>query len=517
MLILRLLSESLFMKMYRYILLVCFLSFGTIAFCQIDVPDEPEFISASVVPESSPVEVILKWNPSDSIDVAGYIMYKVVNNITQSVDTVWGRLTTQSSYNQSQSDEAAEIFRIAAFDNLFFKSSITDPHTTMFLDFVYDKCSNKIDLSWSAYLGWNAGVNKYNIYRRTETGTYTLLTSVSGSSMTYSDTEVAMNGSYFYYVEAVSANGYTATSNSVKVITESYVLPAFLYAQSASVVGDDILVKFVVDNSAEVSEYRVQRASSANGNYSTIKSIPNAGQFEIVITDSDVLPNENVYYYKLASVNPCGIINSYSNYAANILLNVSAAEDLDHNLEWTQYEAWENGVFNYRVYRYFDGLSGEIAVNTPGDLTSNYDIAWYVDYCHDRKVHMTNKFCYYVEAYENPGHPYSTNQGVSRSNVSCVYHEPVFWVPTAFNLTSYEAENREFKPVVSFAQDEPYEFIIFDRWGTEIFRTEETFTGWDGMLDYSIAPSQTYTYIVRYYDHNNKEYFKTGTFFMLIE
>jgi hypothetical protein len=130
---------------------------------------------------------------------------------------------------------------------------------------------------------------------------------------------------------------------------------------------------------------------------------------------------------------------------------------------------------------------------------------------------MTNKFCYYVEAYENVGHTYSTNQGVSRSNVSCVYHEPVVWFPNAFNLTSYEEENREFKPVVSFAQKEPYEFIIYDKWGLEIFRTEDSFAGWNGSFNYSVAPAQVYTYLVRYYDHKNKEYLKTGTFFMMVE
>ncbi len=505
------------MKMYRYILLFCFLLSGTIAFTQIDVPDEPEFISASVLPESFPVEVVLRWNPSDSVDVAGYIMYKVNNGITESVDTVWGRLTSEYSYYEALSGVNAGTFRIAAFDNLFFKSSITDPHTTMSLASDYDKCSNKVDLTWSAYIGWPDGVNKYNVYRRSDGGSYQIISTLTANTLSYTDDEIAMNETYYYYIEAVSTQGYKATSNSVQIHTESYVLPGFLYAESASVSGDDIILKFVVDNSAEVLEYRVQRALSADGDYSTIKSIANAGQPEILFTDSDVLVDENVYYYRIASVDPCGVVNSYSNYAANILLTVETTEILDHNLEWTQYEQWENGVFNYRIYRYFDDVPAEIAVNTTGNLTYNYDIAWYVDYCHDKKVYMTNKFCYYVEAYENPGHVFSTNQGVSRSNVACVYLEPVFWVPDAINITSYEAENRIFKPVISFAQEEPYEFVIYDKWGLEIFRTEETYEGWDGSLNYSIAPSQTYTYFVRYYDHKNKEYIKTGTFFMMVE
>ena len=90
-------------------------------------------------------------------------------------------------------------------------------------------------------------------------------------------------------------------------------------------------------------------------------------------------------------------------------------------------------------------------------------------------------------------------------------------IPSATDIVSPPQIFTFFKPVISFAEEEPYEFIIYDKWGLEIFRTEETFEGWDGTLNYSIAPSQSYTYFVRYYDYKNKEHIKTGTFFMLVE
>jgi len=495
----------------------CFVLFAVSVSSQTDIPDEPEFVSASVVPESNPTTVKLKWNASDSLDVAGYIIYEVVDFITVTIDTVWGRENVECTFVQSGTLDRPEIFRIAAFDNLFFKSKITDPHTTMFLDYEYDKCNNKTELSWTAYVGWPNGVSKYNVYRRSGESPYQLLSTITSGSVTYVDDEVAMNTTYYYYIEAVSSFGYKATSNSVEIETESYVLPSYIYAESASVSGDDVIVKFIMDNSAEVLEYRVQRSLSSDAGFSTIRSVANAGQSEILFTDTEVNVDETVYYYRLASVNPCGVINSYSNNATNIVFSAETLENLNHSMSWTNYEAWENGVFNYRVNRYFDETSAEISVNSSGDLDFVYDIAWYVDYCHDREVHVPNKYCYYVEAYENPGHSFSTTQGVSRSNISCVYHDPVLWMPTAFNITSYEEVNREFKPVISFAEKEPYEFIVYDKWGLEIFRSEDTFRGWNGSLNYSTAPSQYYTYIIRYYDHTNKEHIQSGTFFLLVE
>ncbi|MDD3687377.1 MAG: fibronectin type III domain-containing protein [Bacteroidales bacterium] len=505
------------MKMYRYIVLATLTLSFLSGISQVDIPDAPEFKSASVVPESTPSSVRLSWIPSDSLDVAGYIIYEVVSSVTETVDTVWGRLTDVYLYEDSQSGLTSEIFRIAAFDDLFYKSQITSPHTTVFLSFDYDKCTNKTDLVWTPYSGWSA-VNKYNIYRRTSTSTYQIVASVSGSVNQFTDDELEMNKTYYYYVEAISPQGYTATSNSISFASESYLLPSYMYAEYATVSGDNINLKFVVDNTAEVSEYRVQRSTTSDGGYVNIKSIVNSGQTEILVTDTDSDPDANVYYYRLASINPCGIVNLYSNYASNILLSATVSESLNHSLEWTQYEQWQNGVYNYRVYRYFGDVEAEIDVNPTGDLDYMYDIAWYVDYCHDRGIHTTNKFCYFVEAVENPGHTITTNTGRSRSNVACVYHEPLCWMPNAFNISSYEQQNREFKPVLSFAQDSPYEFVVYDKWGNPIFRTEETFEGWDGILNHQdIAPSQYYTYFVRYYDHKNKEHIKTGTFFLLVE
>lgn len=504
--------------MLKKIVIVLFIFFGLVANSQTDIPDEPEFLSASVIPESMPTEVRITWNPSDSLDVTGYIMYKVISSVTQTIDTVWGRLSTEYIYEASESGVSPEQFRIAAIDNLFFKSKITDPHTTIHLSKQYDKCNNIVNLTWTAYSGWTNGVNKYNIYRRNEEGTYELLSSVGSSVLSYYDDDVQFNKTYYYYIEAISNSAYSATSNSVCVITESYILPKYLYAEFATVTNEDIVVKFIMDNSAEVSEYRIQRALSFDGTYSTIHSFVNTGESEVLFTDTDVNVDETRYYYRIASVNPCGVVNSYSNYSTNIVLSVDKLENLQHNVQWTEYQDWEGGVFDYHVYRIFDGTSSEIAVNTHDDMNYNYDIAWYVNYCHDRRVYMTNEFCYYVEAYENLGHNYSSNIGISKSNISCVYHDPVVWIPEAFNLSSYEPKNCEFKPIVSFAEEQPYEFVVYDRAGFEIFRTNESFQGWDGKLSFNnVAPSQMYLYYLRYFDYKNKEHIKVGTFYLFVQ
>ena len=133
---------------------VILLAFSISAVAQNNLPDPPEFLSASVIPESTPTTVKLTWNPSDSTDVEGYIIYKIVDNITTTLDTVYGRLTTSYDYSGSSANSTSERFRLASFDTDGYKSTITDPHSTILLKSSFDKCEHKTTLTWSNYTGW---------------------------------------------------------------------------------------------------------------------------------------------------------------------------------------------------------------------------------------------------------------------------------------------------------------------------------------------------------------------------
>ncbi|MCF0205851.1 MAG: fibronectin type III domain-containing protein, partial [Bacteroidales bacterium] len=133
---------------------------------QTGLPDPPNFLSASVVPESSPTRVLLRWEPSTDNNVAGYIIYKVVDNITTTLDTVSDRSVGTYEYLTSSANGGSEKFRMAAFDYAGYKSSITQPHSTIYLTSAYDKCAQTTTLSWSPYVGWDNGIVNYRVYRR---------------------------------------------------------------------------------------------------------------------------------------------------------------------------------------------------------------------------------------------------------------------------------------------------------------------------------------------------------------
>ncbi|MBO7134500.1 MAG: gliding motility-associated C-terminal domain-containing protein [Bacteroidales bacterium] len=495
---------------------VILLAFSISAVAQNNLPDPPEFLSASVIPESTPTTVKLTWNPSDSTDVEGYIIYKIVDNITTTLDTVYGRLTTSYDYSGSSANSTSERFRLASFDTDGYKSTITDPHSTILLKSSFDKCEHKTTLTWSNYTGWGTNIANYRVYRRFTGTEYQLIKTLTATTNEYTDENLANGRWYSYYIEAVKNNGTTATSNSIEFTASGHQGPLYIKANYASVdENQNITLNFQIANSGQVTEYQLLRSINGSENFNTIASFPYSGQTQIVHTDSDVDASQNLYQYKLVSIDPCGQISGTSNIASNILLTANSSDATEHDLSWTEYKEWPNGVISYKIYSYFDGVATEIGSNGQGALNFSNNISEYVKRCHDKGIYLTSSFCYFIEAYENT--PDVSQQNVSRSNIACIYETPIVWMPTAFNITSKDEINRTFKPVLSFVKDYPYEFLIYDRWGQLVFKTTNVSEGWSGKDAKKYYHTDYYVYKIRYADYKDKEYSKTGTFYLLME
>jgi len=500
----------------KRILSIILLAFSISAVAQNNLPDPPKFQSASVIPESSPVTVRLVWQPSDSADVVGYIVYKIVDNITTTLDTVRGRESVSFDYTSSSANTSSERFRLASFDSVGYKSTITDPHSTIHLKSSFDRCERKTTLTWSNYVGWGVDIANYRVYRRYQDTDYQLIKTLAATASEYVDENLANGRWYCYYVEAVKNNGTTATSNSVDFTASGHEGPLFIKANYASVDEDqNIALNFQIANSGQVTEYQLLRSINSDDNFAPVASFPYTGQTQIIYTDSDVDASQNTYCYKLVAIDPCGQVSKTSNIACNILLKATSTETTEHNLEWTEYKDWPNGVISYKIFSYFDGAAQEIGNNGQGALSFNNNISEYVKRCHDKGIYLTSSFCYFIEAYENTTDV--TQQQVSRSNIACVYETPIVWLPTAFNITSKDESNRVFKPVLSFVKDYPYEFVIYNRWGQQVFKTTNVNEGWTGKDAKKYYHTDYYVYTIKYADYKDKEYSKTGTFYLLME
>jgi len=124
-------------------------------------------------------------------------------------------------------------------------------------------------------------------------------------------------------------------------------------------------------------------------------------------------------------------------------------------------------------------------------------------------------FCYYVEAVETDLNPYGI-KGKSISNMSCAAVKPYIFIPDAFT-PNRDGKNDEFKPVLTFASNENYEMIIFDRWSGIVFQTNDRQEGWNGKTPGGkIAPEGVYVYYIKFVSAENQVIEKRGYFTLIV-
>jgi gliding motility-associated-like protein len=104
----------------------------------------------------------------------------------------------------------------------------------------------------------------------------------------------------------------------------------------------------------------------------------------------------------------------------------------------------------------------------------------------------------------NPNHTYATwgDYNVTQTitnNYACsntssilirVLPEFRFWIPNAFTPGNKDNLNDVFKPIVIGVED--YTFLIFNRWGQLIFKTDDPVAGWNGTFKNQACTDDVY-------------------------
>jgi gliding motility-associated-like protein len=91
-------------------------------------------------------------------------------------------------------------------------------------------------------------------------------------------------------------------------------------------------------------------------------------------------------------------------------------------------------------------------------------------------------------------------------------------VPNAFSPDG-DGRNDIFKPVFQEESPEEYKLSVFNRWGQQIFESNDPELGWDGTLNGDACPGEVYVYLIKYLtiDDNSSDVtlVKKGTLLLL--
>lgn len=440
------------------------------------LPPEMDYVSV----DTATGDVYIKWKPSPSEDIAKYIIYewRIIGQDTAGfvVDSV-GRDTLEYFWSTIQAGEKAISMAVAGTRAGSDPSPITVSHSTMHLTIHYDSCAADMELEWTPYVGWDSiEYVMHEIYVSVDNGPYSPIgtTDADGCSLTHNNIE--NNRQYCYFVKAIRNDGVGSFSNIVCKYTQHPLHPQWIDAEQASVlVENQVSVDFYIEESGEVTSFLLYRRTGPGKPLIPVQDFKDVSGPTLGYIDQDpIISTQKQYQYQLYSLDVCGDSVVGSNITGNIVLQANSVA-LQAFLSWTPYMDYEAGVDKYHIYRITNmGDPVEIDVVYAPDTayTDNLDFVTGSD--------IEDEICYYVVAEENDSNTRG-EQGFSQSNTTCISVTPKILMPNAFTPND-DGRNDIIKPVLTFIPQK-YIFQVFDRWGSQIFSTQNPDEGWDGSVN----------------------------------
>jgi len=263
----------------------------------------------------------------------------------------------------------------------------------------------QVTLSWTEPT-WDGGspITGYKVYRGSESGGETLLTTI-GDVQWYEDTTAVNGETYWYYVVAVNAIGESTVSNEVSVV------PMALPSQPMDVQvipgnGQAMLTwDAPTDDGGSTVQYYVLYRGQTNGGEIPLLAVYGSTSF----LDAG-LTNGVTYWYYVTAVNAVGEGAASNEVSAVPMTHASAPTDLqaiagmeDIGLGWSP-PASNGGsaITNYEVYRGVTSGNKSLLI-TLGNVTTYLDTS----------VEPGVGYYYYVTAVNSAGESVASNEASS--------------------------------------------------------------------------------------------------------
>jgi gliding motility-associated-like protein len=447
-------------------------------------PDRPEIYYLTVVNDK---DIRIVWNKNQSNNFNAYNLYRndggsFINLVSKNVvtDTTYLDATGINVKTQSYN------YALGAMDKCSKGSILGTIHNSIYLDATTLSQNSNI-IKWTGYHGWNPGSYNYKLYRNsTYAGTYSFYAQLTDLDTFFIDKNLC-DSDYFYYVEAINVGTNFVSRSNIDFNHPPFYIPKTpTELIRATVINDkDILVEWDTSGIVNTNKklYLLDKLDAA-GIFRNIKSTTTNSHI-----DSLVDVHAKYYTYRVRMQDYCGNIIPESNIGRSIYLS---ATNNDYNvlLSWNPYDDWANKVKQYGLefYNSRDKKFTLVAI-IPGTDTTYNDTQFY---------NTDSAYCYRVSAIEDG----QAIPDTSVSNLAYIFLPPKLNVPNAFSPND-DGINDVFYAQGIFIQNltgKPpldYLLIIYDRWGSELFETNDITKGWDGTFHDKPCEEGVYIYNIR--------------------
>lgn len=476
---------------------------------------KPEIIKVTIE-NNKPV---VYWTPSAQNKVWGY---PVLVPQVRILDTVKGRFN--SKYIDNNTDPAKEvlIYAVAAMDKCGGNngtSSSSFGQSPVLLNKVDDNCKGTINLSWIGYKGWpNDKVKEYQILvNKNNTGYQTIAThSFDNTSLIYN--EFNYGDSLCIKIKAIhpTIDTIISYSNEFCYKSEKIQKPKLLQMVSVSYQAPTTAkLTWYCDSIAQFQSFTSIVQNNRSGDIFNSLLINNptkeGGGFYSYIDNS--APASFQHTYSISFIDKCNEALTGIE-ALTVYLSVKQTGLFNNYLEWTKPVAPElKTKYTIRAQRlYVQKGSGNFELLK--DFLANNTFSYEHDIQND--ISTQGSFCYKLET----DIVFDTTTELKNklftvtSSFSCITDRTIIHIPNAFKVNGI---NASFKPFFVFWSNiASFNMKIFNRWGIQIFETNDPFQGWNGTNNKGeMSDEDSYIYVISYIGNDNKLQTKTGNVILL--
>lgn len=427
--------------------------------------------------------VVLNWAPSASVQTIAYIISRIGALGVSIVDTVYADTTYIDT--GATPTVNAETYFVEALDACGNKSLIPPAHTTLLMNYTApNACNTGLVLTWSAYTGWANGVAEYEVFVGADGATPVAVGRVPGSQTTFTYTDTNDGEILCFYVEALEGTTPYRSRSQELCTTVSIVQPIrevlFLGASVNEQAGVD--VEWWWDPRARLADASLLRTTGGGSSVDVPVSVVPPLAAMNVQTDAMADGQTRAVSYQLEVLDECGNMLTSNTSTTPFLTGVIT--NAGHVLSWEPYSHVLATGIRYELLRV--GATGtEIVVYSGTDLK----------YTDAQAVPAAEGTCYVLLVYADYAlSSGQTAQRVLRSNTQCLLPTPKVYVPNVF---APNGVNNIFRPQLSLGFPSTYEMAVFDRWGGQVFQSNDIDTGWDGNRNGEPLPQGIYIYFIR--------------------
>ena len=316
------------------------------------------------------------------------------------------------------------------------------------------------EINWDTYTGDNTPA--YDLNRNQN-----LHQTFTSNQKPYKDSSIFCSQEYLYQLETKTSKS-NSISNQILILGKSESSP------------NPVSNVFNTFNNGNKLAISWKSASKIPPQFYTVNSTET--------TDTFLISNSiERTCYEITFTDSCGNTSQISKETCPIILEVKQNSIFELELNWNDYQAFENGLSEYNIFIYNNEKQPIDNINN--DLTTTY--------------------IFDVLGEENQIY-YFKIEGISNDSLSTFSNEVELtlknriMMPNAFTPNG-DGENDIFIPKVRFVKE--FKFAIYNKWGTNLFTSNDQNEGWDG----GNFPSGVYSYLVEVTDYLGETTIENGT------